>query len=315
MYVVSSSLPPLLPTVFVVSVGICSSRLRERGIVCSDPNRILMAGKVRVACFDKTGTLTKQGLDFLGVHPIIEGNASSQSRFEEQVSVVDKYDAMSKAMASCQSLSLAGEMLIGNSVDIKMFEAAGWTLRPGQGVQHDEVVRRDGAKLKLVKRFDFDHHRMTMSAVALDTSSNTYHVFVKGSAEKIKTLCHSFAIPANFDTTAETHARSGCYVIAMGSRVATSAEVDAIQAGRELMRDSIESDLHLRGLILFRNELKPDSAAALKLLREGAVRTVMVSGDHPLTAIHIARQSGMIAEVGFHSFWVFQSRIVFLILI
>jgi cation-transporting ATPase 13A3/4/5 len=50
------------------------------------------------------------------------------------------------------------------------------------------------------------------------------------------------------------------------------------------------------GFILFRNELKPDTAEALRLLREGSIRTVMITGDHPLTGIHIAKQSGMLGE-------------------
>ncbi len=48
-----------LPTDFVVSVGIRSRRLRESNVICYNSQRILNAGKVRVACFDKTGTLTK----------------------------------------------------------------------------------------------------------------------------------------------------------------------------------------------------------------------------------------------------------------
>jgi cation-transporting ATPase 13A3/4/5 len=53
MYVVASAMPPLLPTVFVVSVGLSANRLLGKQVVCSEPPRLLMAGKVRVACFDK----------------------------------------------------------------------------------------------------------------------------------------------------------------------------------------------------------------------------------------------------------------------
>jgi cation-transporting ATPase 13A3/4/5 len=55
----------LLPTVFVVFVGISQNRLLEKRIACSNPESVLVAGKVNKALSDKTGTLTKQGLDFL----------------------------------------------------------------------------------------------------------------------------------------------------------------------------------------------------------------------------------------------------------
>lgn len=48
-------IPPLLPTVFVVSVGISADRLRKNRITCTYPEGILVAGKVNMAFFDKTG--------------------------------------------------------------------------------------------------------------------------------------------------------------------------------------------------------------------------------------------------------------------
>ena len=55
MYVVSTLLPPLLPTVFTVSVGISEDRLSKLKIACSNSEDILVAGKVTKAVFDKTG--------------------------------------------------------------------------------------------------------------------------------------------------------------------------------------------------------------------------------------------------------------------
>jgi P-type E1-E2 ATPase len=63
-YVVATVLPPLLPTVFTVSVGISDKRLAKKQIACTNSEGILGAGKVKRAFFDKTGTLTKLGLSF-----------------------------------------------------------------------------------------------------------------------------------------------------------------------------------------------------------------------------------------------------------
>jgi cation-transporting ATPase 13A3/4/5 len=57
MFVVGTILPPLLPTVFVVSVGISARRLHKKRITCTNQEGILVAGKVNTAFFDKTGTL------------------------------------------------------------------------------------------------------------------------------------------------------------------------------------------------------------------------------------------------------------------
>lgn len=46
MYIVGTILPPLLPTVFVVSVGISAKRLQAKRISCTNPEGIIVAGKV-----------------------------------------------------------------------------------------------------------------------------------------------------------------------------------------------------------------------------------------------------------------------------
>ena len=56
VYALSSIMPPLLPTVFTVSVGVSDKRLSDLRIACTNSEEILVAGKVRRAFFDKTGT-------------------------------------------------------------------------------------------------------------------------------------------------------------------------------------------------------------------------------------------------------------------
>jgi hypothetical protein len=51
MYVVAALLPPLLPTVFVVSVGISAKRLQIKRVTCKNPEGILIAGKVSFYLF------------------------------------------------------------------------------------------------------------------------------------------------------------------------------------------------------------------------------------------------------------------------
>ncbi|CBZ51070.1 cDNA FLJ39191 fis, clone OCBBF2004669, highly similar to Homo sapiens ATPase type 13A4 (ATP13A4), mRNA,related [Neospora caninum Liverpool] len=60
-------------------------------------------------------------------------------------------------------------------------------------------------------------------------------------------------------------------------------------------RESVESGLHFLGLILFRNELKADAAEAVRQLKQGRVRPVMITGDSVLTASCVARLCGMTA--------------------
>lgn len=289
MYVVASALPPLLPTVFVVSVGIAAARLEKRGVISTNPARLLMAGKVRVACFDKTGTLTKPGMDFHGVACVTDNAIGGHMTAVHGTPI-------EFAMASCHSLSLSPDKktYIGNSVDQQMFMAAGWTLHPGRK-DEDDTVELQGVTLRIVRRFEFDHTRMTMSVIVC-LPDGKYQIFTKGSAESIGKLVQN--LPPRFGDVSNKYTSSGCYTLAIASRMCNDKEIDVIKAKEfeKLPRDVVESGLSIVGFLTFKNELRADTAEALAKLREGDVRTVMITGDHPLTAVHMARQCGMVEE-------------------
>jgi cation-transporting ATPase 13A3/4/5 len=287
MYVVASALPPLLPTVFVVSVGIASERLRKRGVVCSDPQRLLVAGKVRVCCFDKTGTLTKNGMDFHGVREC-KGDVISGQHSE----TIPAQSTLEYIMASCHTLSSitssGGSMLVGTAVDKMMFGATGWSLVPSKT---GSVVSNGTATLHEARRFNFDFVRQT-SSVIVRNEQGKHMIFVKGSAEAIaKTLGST---PEDFAAVANSYARDGCYTLALAWRVATPNEEKALAAGQNVERGDAEFNLAFAGFLTFRNDLKEDSKQALEKLREGACRCIMLTGDHALTGVHIAREVGML---------------------
>lgn len=305
MYVVATALPPLLPTVFVVSVSISSSRLAaERKVICSDPSRLLMAGKVRVACFDKTGTLTVPGLAFQGFRPCNDSKLQPMTK-EVDGSSVSTFTPLVNGMAVCHSLSHNGKQYIGNAVDKDMFLNTGFKLNiAGRGdnqATYDTVTKGETV-CEVLKRWDFDHHSQTM-AVACKTDGQ-YTIFVKGSFEAVKKRCIS-NVPADYDLEAETLAKNGYYTLSVGCRPATPDEVTSLSSGqssdeatslKSLERHGIEENLTFLGFITFRNDLKPDTTEALARLYAGSVRICIITGDHPLTAIYISRASNVVRE-------------------
>jgi magnesium-transporting ATPase (P-type) len=78
-------------------------------------------------CFDKTGTLTEDGLDLYGVRPIkVSGK---EPRFHELIMEYGKVPHdFENIMASCHSLTIVGGKIIGDPLEVKMYEATGWNL-------------------------------------------------------------------------------------------------------------------------------------------------------------------------------------------
>ena len=130
-------MPPALPATLTIGTTFAIERLRKSGIFCISPNRVNVGGKINVICFDKTGTLTEDGLDVLGVRTI----DSAEHRFSELHSdVTDVPNTGGRsgrtpllyALATCHALRLIDGEVIGDPLDIKMFEYARWTLDEGQ---------------------------------------------------------------------------------------------------------------------------------------------------------------------------------------
>ncbi|KAL2914989.1 hypothetical protein HK105_205533 [Polyrhizophydium stewartii] len=291
MFTISQVLSPLLPAVLVIGQSISADRLRKQGIMCVDLSRITLAGKVKVFCFDKTGTLTKEGLDFLGTHAITE---STHQFARVETSFASFSPVLKQAMHCCHSLSLVGEQFVGNFVDIEMFRATGARLDTRSGpyttVTPSDQAHVDG--LRILKRFEFVHSHAYMSVVAQEVTSGKITVFLKGSFEKLRDLTNPFSLPSDFERVAKGHSGNGCYVLAIAKR-----DLPAGTTAEEVLswpREQVERGADMAGLMLFRNELKPDTEAALNELREGGCRVVMITGDHASTGVHIARASGML---------------------
>jgi magnesium-transporting ATPase (P-type) len=234
-FVVATCLPPLLPTVFTVSVGISENRLSRKRIACSNSEDILVAGKVTRAFFDKTGTLTKQGLDFI----------SAKSHDTWKMESPDVSEELSLGMASCHGLSQsqAGD-LIGNPVDRIMFEASGAAFNGTQGGSV-MVTDRFQQQVSVVKHFDFDHHSMTQSVI-LKRADGSLIAYVKGSGESVKKICLPSSLPDDFDQVVRDSAKSGVYQISMASKVISS---DGEGVDLSIMRRTeVESELNFIGV-------------------------------------------------------------------
>jgi cation-transporting ATPase 13A3/4/5 len=303
---VATVIPPLLPLALAVGQSVASDRLRRRAIFCLSLPRIALAGMVDVFCFDKTGTLTREGLDFAGVHPIIaDGGEGALPRVGELVADAAALPALTRAAcAAATSVARLGDRFVGNEVDCKLFAATGWAAETGGGADASVLLRSPCGtqRLELLRRFEFDHGLQCMSAVVRDAATPGgdvdddapvhARVFVKGSYEAVRRMAVPGSVPAGYDDVTAALAKQGAYVLALATR-------DAGQITRRQLRSWGRSDAEchvtLLGLLVFRNELKPDTADALRALAAGGVACVMITGDNAYTGVHVARGCGLLA--------------------
>ncbi|KAI8379410.1 uncharacterized protein BYT42DRAFT_568700 [Radiomyces spectabilis] len=288
---------PLLPAILVVGQSVAAGRLKRKGIFCVDLSRILMAGKVQVFCFDKTGTLTREGLEYYGAYPAEQAQFGDFKADYQALQTENPTDhVLQLGIASCHSVTTLGSEYIGNPVDIVMFQATQATLG---NTENDDIIRlaiekpgQMSNEVQVIQRFEFQHARASMSVAILDRATGHVHVFCKGSFERIQELSRPDSIPSDFSQRTSHLAREGCYVLAMAHRdLGRDVDIDAV---KNWTRDQLESHLSFVGLVLFKNLLKPDTADAIRQLKEGDTRTVMITGDNALTGVFIGQACGLV---------------------
>jgi cation-transporting ATPase 13A3/4/5 len=138
--------PPALPATMSIGTSFAINRLKRLGIFCISPPRVNIGGKVDCMCFDKTGTLTEDGLDIHGIRTVGDAGEGAKVFEVESTTVTDtlsqhqdedvsssKYK-MLRAMTTCHSLKIVGGELVGDPLDLKMFEFTGWELEESGGM-------------------------------------------------------------------------------------------------------------------------------------------------------------------------------------
>ena len=253
---------PLLPVAVMGGQLASSRRLLKRRVFCRDLERLTLAGGVDTVCLDKTGTITKAGLDFVQAQPLpgVDG------------------ELVAAAMAMTHSLSRVGGVLVGHQVELLLAQEAvkrGWCL-------DDLHAPRDpgGNNWHVDQVWPFSHETMTMS-VRVSSRGKSF-CFCKGSFESVSARAQK----SSAAELASAFSARGFYVLAVGCKV----------GGAEQNREDAESGLAIIALLLFRNEPKSDSAAALAEMHAAGLQIVMVTGDHVLTGVSISREVGLIGK-------------------
>ena len=101
-------------------------------------------------------------------------------------------------------------------------------------------------------------------------------------------LSASASVPGDYKSVADCLAKDGRYVLGLSYRELPSEAADFASN-----REAVDENLSLLGLVLFHNEVKEDTAAAIAKLKGGDIHTIMITGDNAMYGCYIARQSNI----------------------
>lgn len=279
--VITSVVPPELPMELTMAVNSSLAALQKYFIYCTEPFRIPLAGRLDVCCFDKTGTLTAEDLVFEGLAGFKEDDLHHLFTCDEAP------ETTALVLGSAHALvKLDDGEVVGDPMEQATLKAADWTVGPKDTVERPGKSKTE--KIKILRRFQFSSSLKRSSAItSINTLPGKNFVAVKGAPETIRSMLVD--APENYEKCFKSFTRAGSRVLALAYKY-LDPSVNVVK----IKRTEVESKLHFAGFIVFHCPLKEDAIETIKMLNESSHRCVMITGDNPLTACHVAKEVGIV---------------------
>lgn len=298
--IVTSVVPPELPMELSLAVNTSLAALSKYAIFCTEPFRIPYAGRVDIACFDKTGTLTGEDLVVDGIAGLDlsqngDGKEFSGNPSVTPFSLIDVSTTLVLATAHALVKLEDGE-IVGEPMEKATLSSLGWSLDKGDTLTNKVTASKDRMTVQIKRRFQFSSTLKRQSSVATVEVPNertgkkvkSTFVGVKGAPETIRKML--VETPANYEETYKYFSRNGGRVLALAYRyLSTETEIGQTRVNN-LKREEVEDQLVFAGFLILQCPLKDDAIKAVQMLNESSHRVIMITGDNPLTAVHVAKQ-------------------------
>ena len=287
-----AAIPEALPAVVTVLLAVGAKRMADFNTLIRRLPAVETLGSVSVICSDKTGTLTQNRMHAELV--LAAGQPWHPAKVEaEQTAPSPHHLQLLRAAALCNDACPSGDC------DDKGHIV--WQGDPTETALTAVAAQADLLKPELeeetprVRELPFDSDRKRMTTFHRDGA--VFEAFTKGAPESVLPRCSAHWSPegrrpldqAAVLAEAERLAAQGLRVMAFASRAwpQLPAEPDV---------EAIESELALIGLIGLIDPPREEAAAAVRDCISAGIRPVMITGDHPATALAIAQRLGIVAN-------------------
>ena len=238
-------------------------------------------GNTSVICSDKTGTLTQNKMKIQQVwHVDHQKPTAAEDKFhKDEVYLIE-------LLASCSNATIEvhpdgnddeAEHVVGDPTEIAIIR-----------MLHDLGLTRVDAERQYprVHELPFDSGRKRMTTV--HHVDDGYLVVTKGAFDRIPVNWND-ELQERATRIHDDFARQALRVIAIGYKFFKEKPA-------EMTIEALERDLTFMGMVGMIDPPRSESASAVAQAREAGIKTVMITGDHVVTAAAIAREIGIMAE-------------------
>ena len=311
-----AAVPEGLPAMVTIALALGSRRMLQRHALIRKLPAVETLGSVTTICSDKTGTLTQNLMTVTMLD--VAGEQRTVDTLEEVRPAIAQAEEVIPAAPLARSLSilLRGAALC-NDTTLSRDETSGAVILLGDPTE-TALVRVAGefgldketleARWPRIAEAPFTSERKCMTTVhrapkPADSSNSDvfvlpsdYIAFTKGAVDVLlerstKVWLGEERIPIDEDLrrriqqSNESLAQSGQRVLGLAYRLLDE------KPGKDV--EALEHELTFIGMIGMMDPPRDEVKAAVARCRSAGIRPIMITGDHPLTALSIAQQLGI----------------------
>lgn len=277
-----AAIPEGLAAVSTIVLAIGVQRMVKKNAIIKKLPAVETLGSATVICSDKTGTLTQNKMT---VQKVFVNNEVKEVADIKDIS--NELDRLMQVCTLCNDTKIGAEnQLTGDPTETALIDL-------GFKINFDV---KEVLELKRVKEIPFDSDRKLMTTV--NKVGEKYFVYTKGGIDELLARCNSYIVNGEIKTDlANYKAEIDKYNVDMAKdalRVLSMAykELDHEPTDEEMK--NIENDLIFVGMVGMIDPPREEVKVAVEKCKTAGIKTVMITGDHKITAVAIAKALGIL---------------------
>ncbi len=265
----------------VLAIGV-QKMVKKHAIVKKLP-AVETLGSSTVICSDKTGTLTQNKMTVEKVF------CDDELQDVKKVNTTEDFKKLVYNCMLCNdSRLLENGQLAGDPTETALVDMA-FKLDYGQAIYRENPR---------VEEVPFDSERKLMTTV--NKKNGKYIVYTKGGVDELLKCCNSFLYKGEVRTSINNYAK---WIRENNEKMAKDAlrvlafaykELDHMPSKAEMK--TIESDLTFIGMVGMIDPPRIEAKRAVEKCKKAGIKTVMITGDHKVTAVAIAKKLGILKD-------------------
>ena len=278
-----AAIPEGLVAVSTIVLAIGVQKMVKKNAIVKRLPAVETLGSATVICSDKTGTLTQNKMTVEKI--FINGEIQDISNMSDKVD--NDLKQLVYANMLCNDTKIAKDgTLTGDPTETALVDMA---FKLGfDGAIYDNAPR--------LNEIPFDSDRKLMTT--LNENNNKYIIYTKGGVDELLKRCKNYLYKGEIKTDLENYAniiREKNEEMAKNAlRVLACAykEIPEIPTDEEMQNE--ESNLTFIGLVGMIDPPREEAKKAVEKCKTAGIKTVMITGDHKITATAIAKQLGIL---------------------